>query len=333
MVAFTSESYSQVLDRRGSALQNLAMTSNSPMADLREQLAAGAVVLIDGGTGTELERRGVPMRSAAWCSGGALTHPDELRGIHVDYLHAGARVVIANTYASSRHLLERQGVGEQFALLNADPIRLAIEAREQTGMQQTTVVAGSLSTTQQGGEHPPVSVAEVNYRDQVEIMAEAGAELIVLEMMRDIEQTAVALDAALKSGLPVWMGWSAEEFDGELQTVTGGHSFDTAIKSFAGEPVEAMMVMHTEAALTDRCLDIVDAHWTGTTGAYAQTGVWEQPNWRFIDTVTPEEYGEYCNAWVGRGVQIIGGCCGIGPEHIEHLRDHLPEAIPGAAGA
>ena len=73
---------------------------------LDERLAAGQVIILDGATGTELERRGVPMHDVSWSGIASLSHPDILRQVHVDYVAAGAEVVIANTFAASRYLLE-----------------------------------------------------------------------------------------------------------------------------------------------------------------------------------------------------------------------------------
>ena len=67
--------------------------------ELMARLDAGERILIDGGTGSEVDRRGVPPLDLAWNAGGALSHPDVLRQIHRDYLELGAQVVISNTFA------------------------------------------------------------------------------------------------------------------------------------------------------------------------------------------------------------------------------------------
>ena len=73
---------------------------------IRQRLAAGERILIDGATGTEVERRGVPQLENAWNGGGALSHPDIVRDIHLDYIREGAEIVISNTFATTRHALE-----------------------------------------------------------------------------------------------------------------------------------------------------------------------------------------------------------------------------------
>ena len=80
------------------------------MDHVHRRLADGEVILIDGATGTELERRGVPMRDGAWCGDVVRTHPDVLRAVHESHIAAGAQLVISNTFATSRHLLAAAGI-------------------------------------------------------------------------------------------------------------------------------------------------------------------------------------------------------------------------------
>ncbi len=72
----------------------------------QQQLEADQIVLIDGATGTELERRGVPMDKVAWSGAAVLTHPDAVRETHEDYIRAGAKVILKNTFGSTRQMPE-----------------------------------------------------------------------------------------------------------------------------------------------------------------------------------------------------------------------------------
>lgn len=293
------------------------MTSTS--LALTERLASGELVLIDGATGTDIERRGVPMVQNAWCGVSALTHPDDVRAVHLAHIEAGAEMIIANTYASSRHLLEWADKEEHFEEINRRSVQLAIEARELAG-RPDVAVAGSMSTSRQGGPFPTIEAARANFLEQAGILADAGADLIVLEMMRDIDYTDACLAGAIATGLPVWLGISCTVDDGVPvmweQTVT----LEDFLHEFADAPVDVISIMHTETEDVDACLDVLQDHWTGPIGVYAQSGIFQHPAWVFIDVISAEDYANACMRWVGRGVQVIGGCCGIGHEHIAHLR-------------
>ncbi|HIE75701.1 MAG TPA: homocysteine S-methyltransferase family protein, partial [Gammaproteobacteria bacterium] len=73
----------------------------NPYQKLAARLDDGELILIDGATGTEIERRGVPQLENAWNGGGALSHPDIVREVHRDYIGAGAQIIISNTFAAS----------------------------------------------------------------------------------------------------------------------------------------------------------------------------------------------------------------------------------------
>jgi len=93
------------------------------------RLLKGEKILIDGGTGTEVERRGVPQLKNAWNAGGALTHPEIIKGIHSDFIKEGAKIIISNTFATCKHLMKDADCLDDFELINKRSVELAVEAR------------------------------------------------------------------------------------------------------------------------------------------------------------------------------------------------------------
>ena len=161
--------------------------NDSPMRTIERRLAAGEVVLLDGGTGTELERRGAPMHDAVWCAAATLSHGGLLRAVHEDYVRAGASVVIANTYASNRLMLEPAGLGGEFEAVNRRAVEVALEARDRAAGGDAVAVAGSMSHTLPMRHDPahapsPARAAEC-FSEMAGTLAAAGVDLIVLEMM------------------------------------------------------------------------------------------------------------------------------------------------------
>ena len=109
---------------------------------LKNRLRDGEFVILDGGVGTELEKRGVEM-DASWC-GSASMNTDVLKKIHLDYINSGAEVITANTYASSRLMLDAAGLGDHFEEINLKAMQAAREARKEAGNDHI-LIAGSLS--------------------------------------------------------------------------------------------------------------------------------------------------------------------------------------------
>ena len=300
------------------------------MSDLRQRLDRGEVIVLDGAMGTELERRGVPMDDAAWDAAALITHPNTVREVHEDYIRAGADVIITNTFATARHVLEPAEMGEQFRELNTRAVTLAKQARENAA-DRPVFIAGSISTFTARYDYsyePRAEKARANYREQAEVLAESGVDVIALEMMRDLEQTTYALEAAVDTGLPIWVGYSCRTTDeGTVVLWDGDHTLAEALEQIPTMGASLVSIMHTLSEDTPGALREVTSRWSGPLGAYPHYGEFVMPNWQFIDTVSPEAFAAEAEQWLELGAQLIGGCCGITPEHIRLLKERLPERL------
>ena len=184
---------------------------------LDETLAAGDVIVLDGATGTEIARLGGEMNAAAWCAVANRTHPDTVRRVHESYLESGADVIITNTFATCRHVLEGAGFGDEAVAINRRAVELAREARDRAAPDRPVAIAGSMSNTVAwlpgtigpDSAYLPSSEQEAaNYREMADILAEAECDLLVMEMLMDVEHGTRVTEAALATGLPVWVGIS-----------------------------------------------------------------------------------------------------------------------------
>jgi methionine synthase I (cobalamin-dependent) len=274
----------------------------------------GERILIDGATGTECERRGVPQIVNTWNSGAALSHPDIVRSIHEEYIGCGAEIIITNTFSSSRHALRSARIENRFEELTNAAIRLAREARENKANPEV-LIAGGITHWIWTDDKPSLEELESNSRDQAVLMAEGGCDLIMLEMLIDIDRLIACIDGSQASGLPIWVGLSLEPIDGEMCLLHGESLVDT-LTAIEGKNIPLISIMHTEVAHIDACLDILQSHWGGAIGVYAHTCEFKDDLAVFDGTISPEDYAAASKRWLERGVQIIGGCCGVRKEHI-----------------
>ena len=301
---------------------------------LQRKLDAGEVVILDGGTGTELERRGVPMDSVAWSGAALYTHPGIVRQVHQDYIRTGADIVITNTFSTCRHTLEGAGLGDQVADINKRAVSVVNEAIEIAEADRTVYVAGAISTFRPGNDQklmPSQEAARSNYKEQAELLAEAGVDLLVMEMMVDLEQSVLAIESAVSTGLPVWVGYSCRTSVGGdvlLLNRRRDEDFAEALDQLSALGGSLVAVMHTEIDDTVPALNVVGDRWKGPLGSFPHSGGFVMPNWQFKDIMSPEDYLVEAQKWVRMGVQVIGGCCGTTPEHIRALKDGLPAHVP-----
>ena len=297
---------------------------------LQERLAHPEVVILDGATGTELERRGVPMDDAAWSGAAILSHIDVLRAVHADYIRGGAEIVTTNTFATSRTMLAAAGLADEVRAINRAAVDAARVARDEAAGERAVWIAGSISPMAPGAEparRPHVRFAAADFREQADILAEAGVDLILLEMMRDIDYTQAALKAAASTGLAVWVGFSCvRSAAGEIVMAPGivrDLPLETVMREVDLRQASLVAVMHTAIEDTKPALEIAREGWPALLGAYAHSGGFAMPHWQFDEVVPPEVYRSEAERWAAMGVQVIGGCCGIGPEHIRLLADRF----------
>ena len=294
---------------------------------IEERLARGDLVLLDGAMGTELQRRGVPMDDIAWSGAAVLSHPELVRATHVDYVRAGARVIITNTFGSTRQMLGPAGFGDQVEQVHRDAVRLALEAREQAGIADV-LIAGSISTEPPGFDRdaflsPDDELAA--YREAAQLLADAGVDLIALEMIVEISHAQRAIQAVQETGLPFWLGIGCRQSgDGRIVSFDRQDiEFSAMLDALLPSKPSIVNIMHSEIRAIPEALAQLKARWDGPIGVYPESGYFTKPHWNFVDVIPPKELAAEAAGWVAEGVGLIGGCCGTGPEHIEALNQAL----------
>ena len=299
---------------------------------LEERLEQGEIIILDGGMGTELERRGVPMSGVAWCGEAVNTHPQMIRQIHEDFIRAGADIITTNTFSTAKHVLEPAGLGDQFRALNAQCVTLAQEARDAVA-EQSVLIAGSISTFNPRNDptyKPTPAVAKANYAEQAELLAETGVDLFIMEMVRDIEHATYAIEAILATGRPLWLGFSARRAaDGTLLSYDREFAFSEVLAAILPLGASLAAIMHTDLEDAEPALAMLAETWDRPKGAYPHSGDFVMPHWQFETVISPEAYAARAQQWVADGFQVIGGCCGMGPEHIRVLKETLPSHMTG----
>ncbi len=295
----------------------------------QQKLEANEIVLIDGATGTELQRRGVPMDMVAWSGAAVLSHPDIVRETHEDYIRSGSRVIIANTFGSTRQMLEPAGFGDQVETVNRSAVELAILARENLA-DAAVAVAGSISAMPPGFDRGAYQSAEKeleSYREAATILTKAGADIIALEMMEDTTHAPRAMRAALETGLPIWLGMSCKRAeDGRIVSFACPDTdFTEILDALIPMGPTVVNIMHSEIRAIGSAIELIRERWSGPIGVYPESGYFAKPNWEFVDVIPPEELVTEALGWVAAGVRLLGGCCGTSPAHIKALQKAMPE--------
>ena len=281
----------------------------------------GLPIIIDGGMGTELEKSGVPMDDKVWSARAMLSHPEMVRGVHERYIQAGAEAIITNTFSSARHMLEPGGLGLEVRNINLKAVELAREARDAAAKSPVALV-GSICEWAHD-EHPTWNSPEVVGRaaaEQAEILAEAGVDILAVEMCERVELSDVVTEAVMSIGLPVWLGVSARRHRDQDHLSAFGYperDFEELVQAISKFSVDLINVMHTPVSDVPDAIEVVRSYWKGPVGVYPESGEFMMPNWDFVDVIEPSVLAENAVTWAEDGIRLIGGCCGLGPAHIE----------------
>ena len=293
---------------------------------LQDELDQKKIVIMDGGTGTEVARRGVTIYpQLSWSANANIEYPELVQDIHRDYILAGAEIIITNTFSSSRATLAKDGLTQHTEKINRQSVQAAMEARKNCGAEETVVIAGAISAFEPKS-HPEITPsyeeALDDYREQVGILAEEGVDLIVLEMFSRTIDLKAAITAADETDLPIWIGLSCESHDGQiylgLMGRHGGETIADAVTASSSPNVKAFFIMHSPPSVTAEALRELKNYTALPIGAYAHGGGIRGSGLDGSDA-DPQEYLEYAREWVASGATIIGGCCGTTPEHIRIL--------------
>ena len=167
-------------------------------------LSRGGTLVLDGGTGSELRRRGMPLDPLVWSALAPLTHYDLLRAIHADYIAAGADVVTTSTFATTRFVLEAAGTATTSRPSTRAPS--APRAKRATRAAARSRSRASISCLPPGLRRaapiPTRARESAAYLELAETLAEAGVDLLLLEMMQETRHAPLACEAAAASAYP-----------------------------------------------------------------------------------------------------------------------------------
>ena len=295
-------------------------------------------MILDGANGTELERLGVRMDQDLWCARALADHPDMVHEVHRRYIDAGADVITTNSFSATREAMQRCGLAAHFEAWNRRSVRIAREERDRSSRAESVVVAGSVSSYGRFG-HLDLETMLGHFRAQGEILVDEGVDLLILETLGSTTRTIKAMVNATRDlGVPVWVSISCvrDRGNGTLrlgieESSQASHAAERygplaeAVREIMSVGGSAVLMMHSVRDLTEDAVRVMRANYSGPVGAYPNAGYWTRPNWTFVDQVSPDEYLADARRWVEAGAVIVGGCCGVGVEHIRALAEGLQD--------
>jgi methionine synthase / methylenetetrahydrofolate reductase(NADPH) len=280
-----------------------------------------APILCDGAMGTLLYAKGVFInRSYDELN---LSQPELIRGIHADYLAAGAEIVETNTFGANSFRLGRHGLAESVRDINLAGARLAREAVAKKNPQ--AFVAGSIGPI--GIHIEPLGKtareeARAAFKEQVQALREGGVDVLMLETFGYLEEIHQAIVACREVApeLPVVAQVTVDE-DGNCLDGSSPESFAEKLTEWGADVIGCNCSVGPVAILD--ALERVRTVTTKPLAAQPNAGMPRSVEGRNIYLCSPEYMASYTRKLVGAGVQLVGGCCGTTPEHIRAMASAL----------
>lgn len=298
------------------------------------------VRILDGGMGRELERRKAPFQQPEWSALALMEAPDIVAEVHQAFINSGAQLITSNSYALVPfHIGEERFASEGLSL--ADLAGKVARQAVVSSHHPETLVAGSL---------PPLfgSYRADLYRPE---QAESIATPLIQGLMPYVDlwlaETQSLIEEALElyrlvkaldqNNKPFWVSFTLEDCEATtIPTLRSGQSVEHAVKQMANSGVSAILFNCCQPEVIEQALHVAKQtliqleHTHIELGAYAnafppqpKTATANDGLDALRDDLTPPSYLDWAKRWQQQGASLIGGCCGIGPEHIAHLNQHF----------
>ncbi|HNT25596.1 MAG TPA: homocysteine S-methyltransferase family protein [Anaerolineales bacterium] len=285
----------------------------------QERIQSGAILVADGATGTNLLARGLPngITAETW----VLENPAQIVQLHQDFIAAGANIILTSTFSASPLRLAGSPLAGREAEINQRAVTLARQAAGAAPI----LVGGSLGPAGQllkpYGPLEPAGVT-ASYAAQARFLAKAGVDLLVVETQFDLAEARAAIQGVRSvSSLPLVCSFS---YDRGKRTMMG------ISPSQAGEELSALGI----DVIGINCGRSLEENLANLQALRQATHLplWFKPNAglprldenaQAIYDVSPQQMGQQVSAWLAAGAQIVGGCCGTSPKHLEEIAKNV----------
>jgi homocysteine S-methyltransferase len=260
-----------------------------------------------------------------------LSQPDLIRGIHLEYLQAGADIIETNTFGANSFRLSKHGCVDRLAEINRRGARLAREAAKSFDAMVAGAV-GPLGVRIEPLGKIALSEAREAFREQIAALNEEGVDLIILETFGYLEELHQGILAAreVNPDLPVVAQVTIDE-DGNCLDGSSPEHYGPQLQTWGGDVVG--INCSVGPAPMFEAIERVRAVTTVPLSAQPNAGMPRPVDGRTVFLSSPEYMASYAEKFIVAGVTLVGGCCGTTPKHIHEMkgrlkRRHIPAQKP-----
>ncbi|CAK8573679.1 unnamed protein product [Lathyrus sativus] len=320
----------------------------------------GGAAVIDGGFATELERHGVDLNDPLWSAKCLFTSPHLVRRVHLDYLDAGANIILTSSYQATIQGFEAKGFSkEEGETLLRRSVELAIEARdiysdrctkdsfdfirdEKYGRSRPILIAASVGSygayladgseyTGDYGDSVTVETLKDFHRERVKILVDAGADIIAFETIPNKLDAQAYVELMEEEGIetPAWFSFSCKD---EHNVASGESILDCASIADSCRQVVAVGVNCTAPRFIHGLISSIKKVTSKPILVYPNSGETYNPDnnqWVKSSVEAEEDFVPYIGKWRYAGASLFGGCCRTTPRTIRGIAEAIYEKPHG----
>lgn len=311
---------------------------------------SGGAAVIDGGLATELERHGADLNDPLWSAKCLLTSPHLIRAVHLDYLEAGADIIITASYQATIQGFETRGFSrEESEALLKKSVEVALEARDiyyercskssssavgddKIHKRRPILVAASVGSygayLADGSEYSGIygdaitlKVLKDFHRRRVQVLAESGADLIAFETVPNKIEAQAYFEILEEENIsiPAWFSFNSK--DG-INVVSGDSILECASIAESCKKVVAVGINCTPPRFIHGLISSLSKVTTKPILIYPNSGESYDPvkkEWVQNTGVSDDDFVSYVNKWIEIGASLVGGCCRTTPDTIRAI--------------
>ena len=293
--------------------------------NLKERIKQGLLIL-DGAMGTQLIARGIePGKCSDYLN---IQSPDIISDIHLAYLRAGCDAILTNTFGANRFALSRHGLDKKVGEINLAGAKIAKRAAGEEKYVLGDIGPSGDFLEPLGNVRP--DQLRTAFAEQAKSLLSGGVDGFIIETMTALDEATIAVEA-VKSvcQLPVFVSFGFDYAGGDYRTMMGV-SVEAAVSKMISLDVDAVG-FNCGTVSIDEYIELAERFVSAVKALSKNIAICAEPNagkpelidGRAVYNISPEDFAAVAGKIHSAGVNIIGGCCGTGPAHIQMITSRI----------
>ena len=279
------------------------------------------ITILDGAMGSELIARGASLPTHTWSAHTNIHNPNLIYQIHSEYIQAGANIITANTFRTTRRAFQKTGL----SLINAQrmahsSLKNAIQMAHKASNGRVKIL-GSIAPLEDCYKpelFPGINVAKNEFHVISNLLMESGVDAIILETMNNIPETLTALNVLKACNIPIYVSYYLTS----STKLASDESLQAAISILKPFNIKALLLNCSSINIINSAIDELIKFYNGVWGIYPNfgTGIPSQ-NGDINKIISDDAFLSLMEKGLENGASILGGCCGSSPRHIKLLQN------------